>query len=190
MGAADLCSFLRELQEAVPRHPKAAIMASSLWCSLLKGQVPTVMFGSRWVITQIPVPLLIHQDKVLNTLGPVTTQVTQHLTLRCHHLQAEPSEPLKILPLSPKQEHSLVFFGDSFFHPKDFPVPQAAVQTVCLGLLGVCEAWAWDCGEAECYSGMFFSRPAISGPSSLCVHVSATTSKTHPFLLPTPPDPK
>lgn len=85
---------------------------------LLKGQVPVVMFGSRWLTPQIPVPSRIHHDKVLNTLGPVTTLVAQHLTLRCHHLQAEPSEPLETLPLFPRQEQSLVFFGDSFFPPE------------------------------------------------------------------------
>lgn len=190
MDAADLGSCLRGFQQTVPKYPEAAIMPPHYGIPLPTGQVSIVMLGSRWVTVQIPVPSFIHPNQVLKTLDPVATPVTPALTLHCHHRQAEPSEPLKVLPLFPKQEHSLVFFGDSFFHPKDYPMPQAAVQTVYLGLLGACEAPAWNCGEAGCYSEMFSSPPAISGPSSFSVRVSATTSKTHPFIPPTPPDPK
>lgn len=117
----------------------------------------------------------------------MTTVGAQHLMLYSHHLLAQPSEPLKTLPLFSEQEESLAFFGDSFFHPKDFPIPQAAVQTVALALLGVCEAPAWNCGEAGCYSEMFCSLPAISGPRGLSVHGAAAISKIHPFIPLTPP---
>lgn len=131
----------------------------------LKGQVPTVMFGSRWVTPQIPVPSRTHHDKVLNTLGPVTTLVAQPLTLRRHHLQAEPSEPLETLPLFPRQEQSLVFFGDSFFHPKDFPVPQAAVHTVCFFACWVCvRLGPGIVVKPNAILRCSFSLPAISGP--------------------------